>query len=144
MSGAVPCGYVYVDGSSVGEADEALLKDRRILRDEGFISVIVVIDSLTGKVVAGPEITARGFVEDDVVFDDVMPQLIRRSTTRPRNGVTDTYQLAAGHPALGRRVGRSQDPPPPDDHPDGHRGLAGTRPTHGVNLGTVPSRWDQT
>ena len=35
---------------SVGEADETLLKDRRILRDEGFISVIVVVDSMTGKV----------------------------------------------------------------------------------------------
>jgi ribonuclease J len=49
IAGAVPCGYVYVDGASVGEADEALLKDRRILRDEGFISVIVVIDASTGQ-----------------------------------------------------------------------------------------------
>ena len=43
--GAVPCGYIYVDGSSVGGTDEALLKDRRILRDEGFITCIVVIDA---------------------------------------------------------------------------------------------------
>ena len=48
------------------EADETLLKDRRILRDEGFISVIVVVDSMTGKVIAGPEITARGFGEESV------------------------------------------------------------------------------
>ena len=90
-----PCraGYVYVDGSSVGEADETLLKDRRILRDEGFISVIVVVDSMTGKVVAGPEITARGFVEDDVVFDDVMPQLVAALDEATANGVTDSYQL---------------------------------------------------
>jgi ribonuclease J len=93
VSGAVPCGYVYVDGSSVGEADETLLKDRRILRDEGFISVIVVIDSMTGKVIAGPEITARGFVEDDVVFDDVMPQLIRALDDATASGVTDAYGL---------------------------------------------------
>jgi ribonuclease J len=93
VSGAVPCGYVYVDGSSVGEADETLLKDRRILRDEGFISVIVVIDSMTGKVIAGPEITARGFVEDDVVFDDVMPQLVKALDDATANGVTDTYGL---------------------------------------------------
>jgi ribonuclease J len=93
VSGAVPCGYVYVDGSSVGAADETLLKDRRILRDEGFISVIVVIDSMTGKVIAGPEITARGFVEDDVVFDDVMPQLIKALDDATANGVTDTYGL---------------------------------------------------
>ncbi|GAA4404005.1 ribonuclease J [Fodinibacter luteus] len=93
IAGAVPCGYVYVDGSSVGAADETLLKDRRILRDEGFISVIVVVDSMTGKVVAGPEITARGFVEDEVVFDDVMPQLVRALDEATANGVTDTYQL---------------------------------------------------
>ena len=93
VSGAVPCGYVYVDGSSVGEADEALLKDRRILRDEGFISVIVVVDSMTGKVVAGPEITARGFVEDEVVFDDVMPQLVKALDEATSTGVTDAYQL---------------------------------------------------
>ena len=93
VSGAVPCGYVYVDGSSVGEADETLLKDRRILRDEGFISVIVVIDSMTGKVIAGPEITARGFVEHDVVFHDVMPQLIQALDEATANGVTDTYGL---------------------------------------------------
>ncbi len=93
VSGAVPCGYVYVDGSSVGEADETLLKDRRILRDEGFISVIVVVDSMTGKVIAGPEITARGFVEDDVVFDDVMPQLVKALDEATANGVTDAYVL---------------------------------------------------
>ena len=63
--GAVPCGYVYVDGSSVGDVTDASLKDRRILRDEGFISVVVVVDSVTGKVSGGPEIHARGFAEDD-------------------------------------------------------------------------------
>ncbi len=93
ITGAVPCGYVYVDGASVGEADETLLKDRRILRDEGFISVIVVVDSMTGKVIAGPEITARGFVEDDVVFDDVMPQLVTALDEATAGGVTDAYQL---------------------------------------------------
>ena len=93
VSGAVPAGYVYVDGASVGEADEGLLKDRRILRDEGFISVTVVVDSMTGKVIAGPEITARGFVEDEVVFDDVMPQLARALDEATAHGVTDTYQL---------------------------------------------------
>ena len=93
VAGAVPCGYVYVDGASVGAADETLLKDRRILRDEGFISVIVVVDSMTGKVIAGPEITARGFVEDDVVFADVMPQLVQALDEATAGGVTDAYQL---------------------------------------------------
>jgi ribonuclease J len=93
VSGAVPAGYVYVDGASVGGADEGLLKDRRIMRDEGFISVTVVVDSMTGKVIAGPEITARGFVEDEVGFDDVMPQLVKALDEATAHGVTDTYQL---------------------------------------------------
>ncbi|HYN29716.1 MAG TPA: ribonuclease J [Dermatophilaceae bacterium] len=93
VAGAVPAGYVYVDGSSVGEADEALLKDRRILRDEGFISVVVVVDSTTGKVVAGPEITARGFVEHETVLEEVRPRVEQALDEATASGVTDTYEL---------------------------------------------------
>jgi ribonuclease J len=107
VAGAVPCGYVYVDGSSVGEADEGLLKDRRILRDEGFISVIVVMDSTSGKIVAGPEITARGFVEGDVVFDDVMPSLVKALDDATAQGMNDSYQLEqVMRRAVGGWVGR--------------------------------------
>ena len=80
----MPCGYVYVDGSSVGDVTESSLKDRRILRDEGFISVVVVVDSVTGKVSGGPEIHARGFAEDDSVFDERARARSRRRSTRPR------------------------------------------------------------
>ena len=93
IAGAVPCGYVYVDGASVGEADDALLKDRRILGDEGFVSVIVVIDASTGAVVAGPEITARGFIEAQARFDEVVPQLVEALARATAAGITDTYQL---------------------------------------------------
>ena len=51
MVGKVPCGYVYVDGLSVGEVTETSLKDRRILGEEGFLSVVIVVDSTTGKLV---------------------------------------------------------------------------------------------
>jgi ribonuclease J len=91
--GAVPCGYVYVDGSSVGETTEALLKDRRILRDEGFVTIIVVRDAATGKVAAGPEIQTRGFAEDQDVFDQVIPRLEEALATAASNGVTDSFQL---------------------------------------------------
>jgi ribonuclease J len=91
--GAVPCGYVYVDGSSVGETTEALLKDRRILRDEGFVTIIVVRDAATGKVAAGPEIQTRGFAEDQDVFDQVLPMLEEALADAASNGVTDSYQL---------------------------------------------------
>ncbi len=93
LVGAVPCGYIYVDGSSVGETTEALLKDRRILRDEGFITCIVVIDAATGKIAAGPEITARGFVEDEGIFDDVIPKIEQALAEATGNGVHDEYQL---------------------------------------------------
>ena len=61
VAGRVQCGYVYVDGLVVGDVSEMALKDRRILGDEGFITVVVVVDSMTGKVTAGPEFFARGF-----------------------------------------------------------------------------------
>lgn len=73
--GEVDCGYVYVDGSTVGEITDADLKDRRILGDEGFISIITVVNRSTGKIVTGPEVHARGFAEDDAVFDEVIPKI---------------------------------------------------------------------
>ncbi|MHA3836356.1 ribonuclease J [Terrabacter sp. AAH1] len=93
VAGVVECGYVYVDGSSVGGADEALLKDRRILRDEGFITCIVVLDAATGKIASGPEITARGFVEDEEIFQQVIPKVERAVEEAVANGVRDDQQL---------------------------------------------------
>jgi ribonuclease J len=93
IAGAVPCGYVYVDGSSVGEITEVELKDRRILGEEGFISVVIVVDSATGKVVAGPEIHARGFAEDQSVFDPVRESIVRALAQAAADGVGDTHQL---------------------------------------------------
>ena len=73
ITGQIPVGYVYVDGSSVGDITESQLKDRRILGDEGFISVFVVVDINSGKVVAEPEIHERGFADDDDIFNEVRP-----------------------------------------------------------------------
>lgn len=73
--GAIECGYVYVDGSSIGEITDADLKDRRILGEEGFISIITVVNRTTGTIVSGPDIHARGFAEDDSVFDDIKPKI---------------------------------------------------------------------
>jgi ribonuclease J len=91
--GKVPCGYVFVDGSSVGDVSETLLKDRRILGEEGFISVIVVVDSVSGKVAGGPEIHARGYAEDDTVFDDIKAPIVEAINAALREGVDDPYQL---------------------------------------------------
>jgi ribonuclease J len=93
IAGAIDCGYIYVDGSSVGGTTETLLKDRRILRDEGFVTVIVVRDASTGKVAAGPEIQTRGFAEEEGVFDKVVPRLEEALEQARQNGTTDTHQL---------------------------------------------------
>jgi ribonuclease J len=91
--GAVPVGYIYVDGASVGDITEASLTDRRVLGDEGFISVFVAVDIATSTVVAGPEIEARGFHEDPEaltpVRDDVRAVLERALA----DGVVDSHDL---------------------------------------------------
>ena len=91
--GAVPCGYVYVDGSSVGSITEADLKDRQTLGDEGFVSVFVVVDSGTGKVVVGPEIHARGIAEEESVFEAIKPKLADALAQAVSTGPVDTHQL---------------------------------------------------
>jgi len=93
ISGAVECGYVYVDGLTVGEVTEAQLKDRRILGEEGFVSVIIVLDSSSGKVVGGPEVHARGAGIDDGAFRDVLPKIEEALARAAADGVTDAYQL---------------------------------------------------
>ena len=75
ITGQVECGYVYVDGSSVGTITDADLKDRLVLAEEGFISVITVVNRDTGKVVTGPDVHARGVAEDDSVFDEIKPRI---------------------------------------------------------------------
>lgn len=91
--GAVPCGYVYVDGSSVGTITDAELKDRRILGEEGFISIFAVVDSATGKVIAGPQIHARGFAEDEAVFQTIQPDVAKALEEATSSGTIDTHQL---------------------------------------------------
>jgi ribonuclease J len=91
--GAVPAGYVYVDGLAVGDVGESSLKDRRILGGEGFVTVVVVVDSVTGKVTAGPEILARGFSEDAAAFEEVRPLIEDVLAGAAKEGVSDVHQL---------------------------------------------------
>jgi len=101
--GQVACGYVYVDGSTVGGVTEASLKDRRILGDEGFIAITVVVDSVTGKLSAPPLIHARGFTEDDSVFDAVRPRVEEALEQAITGGNRDPYQLQQ---VIRRTIGR--------------------------------------
>ncbi|GAA2302869.1 ribonuclease J [Nonomuraea roseoviolacea subsp. roseoviolacea] len=101
--GAVHAGYVYVDGSSVGEITDTSLKDRRILGDEGFISVVIVVDSATGKLTAGPEIHARGSGIDPAQFEEFIPQIEKALEAKAADGVVDMQEIRR---VVRRTVGR--------------------------------------
>jgi ribonuclease J len=107
ITGAVECGYVYVDGSSVGDLTDSELKDRRVLGEEGFISVVVVVDSTNGKIVSGPEIHARGIAEDDSAFDEILPKIVTALEESMAEGNHDSRQLQqVVRRVLGSYVGR--------------------------------------
>ncbi|GAA3899972.1 ribonuclease J [Microbacterium invictum] len=103
VAGQLDLGFVYVDGSTVGEITDADLKDRRILGEEGFISVIVVVDAATGRIITGPEIHARGFAEDDTVFESVKPKIAAALAEAAQSGVRDTHALSQ---VVRRTIGR--------------------------------------
>jgi ribonuclease J len=93
VTGQLDLGFVYVDGTTVGEITDADLKDRRILAEEGFISVIIVVDASTGRIIVGPEIHARGFAEHDAVFEEVKPKISAALLEAAHNGVRDQHGL---------------------------------------------------
>jgi ribonuclease J len=104
ITGQLPCGYVYVDGLVVGDISEAALKDRRILGEEGFITVVVVVDSVTGKVTAGPELFARGFSDDvQESFEDARMRVEQALDAAAGEGVSDPQALQQ---LVRRAVGR--------------------------------------
>jgi ribonuclease J len=103
LVGHIRSRYVYVDGLAVGDVSESLLTERRILGDGGFIAATVVIDSVTGKVVGGPAISAKGFSEDPAAFDAVLPLITETLLRAAEEGTHDPHQLQQ---LVRRTVGR--------------------------------------
>ncbi|HZN75917.1 MAG TPA: ribonuclease J [Micromonosporaceae bacterium] len=103
LVGHVKSRYVYVDGLAVGDVGESLLTERRILGDGGFIAATVVVDSVTGKVVGGPTVSAKGFSEDPAVFQPVVPLITEALDRAAAEGITDPHQLQQ---VVRRTVGR--------------------------------------
>lgn len=101
--GQLDVGSLYVDGSSVGQITDADLKDRRVLGEEGFISVITVISSSDGRLVSGPEIHAKGVAESDHVFDSIKPKVAAALKEAVANGTRDQHQLQQ---VVRRTIGR--------------------------------------
>lgn len=103
LVGHVKSRYVYVDGLAVGDVSESLLTERRILGDGGFIATTVVVDSVTGKVVGGPTVSAKGFSEDPEAFNPVIPLVTEALNRAAADGITDPHQLQQ---IVRRTVGR--------------------------------------
>ncbi|MFU0469164.1 ribonuclease J [Gardnerella vaginalis] len=91
--GSVPCGYVYVDGDSVGELTDEELEKRRILGTEGFVSSFVVVDTDSCDVVTGPKIFVNAMAEDESDFDKIRHQIVQQLEDAMMNGERDTYKL---------------------------------------------------
>jgi ribonuclease J len=91
----VAAGYVYVDGLSVGEVGDIVLRDRRALANDGMFMVVVQIDKQTNKMVGRPEIITRGFVhgnEEDPIIEEAIRR-IREAVDTPGDRISEVALL---------------------------------------------------
>jgi ribonuclease J len=89
IAGRVPAGHVFVDGLSVGEVGQVVVRDRQLLARDGILLVVLTVDRQTGQLVAGPDIVTRGFVyaaEAGELLDNTKEQV--RNALVHQNGNT--------------------------------------------------------
>ena len=91
--GSVPCGYIYVDGDSVGELTDEELENRRILGTEGFVSCFAVVDTDAAEVVSGPKVYLNAVAEDESEFEKVRHQIVEQLRDAMMTGTKDTHKL---------------------------------------------------
>ncbi|GAB3906237.1 ribonuclease J [Kibdelosporangium lantanae] len=103
ISGRVEVGHVYVDGLSVGDVGESTLSDRLILGEGGFISITVAVEASTGRAVAPPTISGRGFSDDPKALDEAVALVEMELSRTEAEGITDTHRIAQ---TVRRVVGR--------------------------------------
>ncbi|RSX47179.1 RNase J family beta-CASP ribonuclease [Bifidobacterium castoris] len=91
--GSVPCGYIYVDGDSVGELTDEELEKRRILGSEGFVSCFAVVDTDASEVVSGPKVYLNAVAEDEKEFEKVRHQIVEQLRDAMMTGTKDVHRL---------------------------------------------------
>ena len=105
--GQVPAGYLYVDGI-VGDVGHGVLRDRRVLAEEGVVVVVVTVDLAPGEL-HGPEIITRGWVhapEAEELLDEASKVVADALTQAMGDGARDVEVLARhARKSLGRLVG---------------------------------------
>lgn len=87
----VPGGYVFVDGSGVGDIGKSVIRDREVLARDGFMMVVVNVDAETGQMVGEPEIISRGFIylrDAEDLIDQVKKTIheVLQQSRHSRNG----------------------------------------------------------
>lgn len=104
--GQLEIDFIYVDGKSVGRVTDDDLRDRRVLAEEGFISVVTVVEPTTAHIVSGPDIQTKGVAEEAHVFDSIKPKIADALETAMSEGVHDAKQLQQiTRRTIGRWVG---------------------------------------
>jgi ribonuclease J len=107
--GSVPGGYLFVDGSSVGDIGHGVLRDRMVLAEEGVVMAVATVDVKRGEVVGTPQIVTRGWAYDqdtEAVLDEARAQVTKALEQALSSGNADHEHLnRVARKALGRLVG---------------------------------------
>ncbi len=90
---AVPAGYVYLDGSAVGDVQGGVLRDRSHLADEGVVVVTVGIDHDNGDIVFGPDLDSHGVMDDPTAILDKAAEAVRAAIESHDSGRTDHAEM---------------------------------------------------
>ena len=101
--GTVPSEYVYVHGT-VGDIGSGVLRDRRILADDGVVAVTVCVDRKKKRLVSGPEIATRGWIHEPEA-GDLLAELSKRVMDSVDKALLDGADLAGLQRAVRRASG---------------------------------------
>ncbi len=107
--GTVPGGYLFVDGSSVGDIGHGVLRDRMVLAEEGVVMAVATVDLKQGEVIGTPQIVTRGWAYDqdtDAILEEARTLVTRALEQALSSGSSDHESLnRVARKALGKLVG---------------------------------------